>query len=361
MKPLAEKLPDGERMLWQGKPSPVAFLKQIFHLQLVVAYVGLLLGWCLVTGAQSGHLLDSLMAAARFAGLSAVAVALFAALAWGLAWSTTYTITTARVVIQYGLALPKSISIPFASVDGAMLRNPGAAAADLVLDLRSGQRVSYLLLWPHVRPGSLRRAQPMLRALADSQAAAQILSRGLGGVCRHDACAGGGAGCGAGSRRGGRCRMSGAIRRVPSGQGGGVPFLALAGAGAAVVIALIVAAIGGSPVTMPPAAVEASRLLRFDDASNGSVLVTDAETGKRVAVLAPGTNGFIRATLRGLSHSGGHEEHVRDNHPFRLTALSDGRLTLDDPEAKRKLDLEAFGSLNAGAFAALLSTPEQNP
>jgi hypothetical protein len=178
MRPLAEKLPEGERMLWQGKPQPAAFLKQIFHVQLVVVYVGLLLGWCLVKGAQSGHSLDAMMAALRFAGLSAIAVALFAALAWGLAWSTTYTITNARVVIEYGLALPKSVSIPFASVEGAMLRNPGDAA-DLVLDLRPGQRVSYLLMWPHVRPGSIRRAQPMLRALTDSHGAAQILSRGL--------------------------------------------------------------------------------------------------------------------------------------------------------------------------------------
>ena len=143
-----------------------------------MAYVGLLLGWCLVTGAQSGHLGDAAMAALRFAGLSVVAMALFAGLAWGLAWSSTYTVTTARVVIEYGLALPKSVSIPFASIDAAALRETGAAG-DLVLTLRRGQRVPYLLVWPHVRPGSLFRAQPMLRALNDAPAAAQILSRAL--------------------------------------------------------------------------------------------------------------------------------------------------------------------------------------
>ena len=179
MRPLSAPLPEGERVLWQGKPVPTAFLKQIFHVQLVVAYVGILLGWCLVTGAQTGHLADAGFAAARYAGLSAVALALFAALAWGLAWSATYTITTARIVVEYGLALPKSVSIPFASVDGASLRNPGESAGDLVLDLRQGQRVSYLLMWPHVRPGSVMRAQPMLRALRDSQGAAQVLARAL--------------------------------------------------------------------------------------------------------------------------------------------------------------------------------------
>jgi hypothetical protein len=178
MRPLCAKLPDGERMLWQGKPSAAAFLKQIFHLNLIVAYVGLLLGWCLITGAQSGHLGDAALAALRFAGLSGVALALFGVLSWCLSWSTTYTITSARVVMEYGFALPKSVSIPFASVDGASLRQAGAAG-DLVLELRQGEKVSYLLMWPHVRPGSVMRAQPMLRALADVQAPASILSRAL--------------------------------------------------------------------------------------------------------------------------------------------------------------------------------------
>jgi putative photosynthetic complex assembly protein len=153
--------------------------------------------------------------------------------------------------------------------------------------------------------------------------------------------------------------MSGAVNKDP--EAPGVPFWALASAGGAVLVALILAAIGGSPTTMPPASVLAQRMLRFDDSSSGAVFVSDADTGKQVAVLAPGTNGFIRATLRGLSHSGGHEEHVRANHPFRLTALSDGRLVLVDREANRTLDLEAFGSLNAAAFAALLSAPETAP
>jgi putative photosynthetic complex assembly protein len=151
--------------------------------------------------------------------------------------------------------------------------------------------------------------------------------------------------------------MSGAVSNKPQ---GGVPFLALVAAGAAVVIAMVAAAIGGSPTVMPPAKIEATRLLRFDDAANGAVLITDAETGKQVSVLEPGTNGFIRASLRGLAHSGGHEEHAMANHPFRLTALSDGRLVLDDAVSHRSLDLEAFGSLNSAAYAALLTAPERS-
>jgi len=155
--------------------------------------------------------------------------------------------------------------------------------------------------------------------------------------------------------------MSGATHRLPGSPRNGVPFWPLAAAGGAILLTFVVAAIGGTPTMMPPAQVQATRLLRFDDSSSGAVLVTDAQTGRQVATLAPGTNGFIRATLRGLAHSGGHEEHPRENHPFRLTALSDGRLTLDDPDTHRTLDLEAFGSLNAAAFATLLIAPEPRP
>jgi hypothetical protein len=178
-KPLIEPLPAGERILWQGKPTPAAFLKQIFHVQLVIAYVGLLLGWCLMTGVETGQIGHAVVASLRFAGLSAIAVGMFGGLAWGLARSTTYTITNARVVFEYGLAMPKALSIPFASVDAASLRETDGRAGDLVLVLRRGQRVSYALLWPHVRPGSFWRGEPMLRALTDVPVAAQTLSRAL--------------------------------------------------------------------------------------------------------------------------------------------------------------------------------------
>ena len=71
-RPLSEPLPPGERILWQGKPGPAALLRQIFHVQLVVGYVGLLLGWGLVTGLQTGHLGHAAMLASRYAGLSAI-------------------------------------------------------------------------------------------------------------------------------------------------------------------------------------------------------------------------------------------------------------------------------------------------
>jgi putative photosynthetic complex assembly protein len=95
------------------------------------------------------------------------------------------------------------------------------------------------------------------------------------------------------------------------------------------------------------------RDLRFHDREDGAVTAQDPATGLVVAVFAPGTNGFVRATLRGLARERKRGAGTPEI-PFRLTAWSDGRLVLEDPVTGRKIDLRAFGPTNAGAFATLL-------
>ncbi len=142
------------------------------------------------------------------------------------------------------------------------------------------------------------------------------------------------------------------------------PRSLLLGAGSVIALALIgVAAVRvmglGTSVSEPDLNPTASVELRFVDEADGGVRVVDA-AGHPVSLLAPGTNGFMRATLRGL---------VRDRKrrglgpevPFRLTAHADGRLTLVDPATGRLVALEAFGADNAGAFAKLLVASREAP
>lgn len=103
---------------------------------------------------------------------------------------------------------------------------------------------------------------------------------------------------------------------------------------------------------LPTATALVARDLRFVDQQDGGVTVLDAKSGATIKVLAPGTNGFIRASLRSLAKRrmfDGEESQV-----FHLTAWSDGRLTLDDPATDNPIELEAFGPTNAMAFAVLL-------
>lgn len=138
------------------------------------------------------------------------------------------------------------------------------------------------------------------------------------------------------------------------------PRGALLGAGALIGFALLAATYGrmtGARMVMPPANVVAERTLRFEDRADGGVTVLDAINNRRVAIIAPGTNGFLRATVRGLAQERRRED-TSPATPFRLTAWSDGRLTLVDPTTSRHIDLEAFGTTNGEAFAHLLYDPE---
>lgn len=95
--------------------------------------------------------------------------------------------------------------------------------------------------------------------------------------------------------------------------------------------------------------------LRFDDQAGGAVLVREAHSGEAVARLPPASNGFVRGVLRSLVR----DRRARDlggDLPFRLVRHSDGRLTLEDLATGQVIALDAFGAVNAGAFAALLNS-----
>ncbi|MGE0311918.1 MAG: photosynthetic complex assembly protein PuhC [Lautropia sp.] len=95
------------------------------------------------------------------------------------------------------------------------------------------------------------------------------------------------------------------------------------------------------------------RDLKFRDEADGGVLITDAASGTVVHRIAPGTEGFTRALMRGLARDR-RTSGVGSEVPFTLSELADGRLQLVDPATRRVVVLNAFGPTNAGAFAGLL-------
>ncbi len=129
--------------------------------------------------------------------------------------------------------------------------------------------------------------------------------------------------------------------------------------GAGVLIALAVTAAALSPVerNVPQSRPVAERMLRFEDRPDGAVAVIDASTAREIAVFAPGTNGFVRATLRGFARERRRGDEGPDA-PFRLTRWADGRVTLGDPVTGRQAELEAFGVDNERPFAQLLTAGE---
>jgi putative photosynthetic complex assembly protein len=144
---------------------------------------------------------------------------------------------------------------------------------------------------------------------------------------------------------------------------GNRPFPRAALIGAAVLITLTIgmAALGHladvGTTRMPASVVVEQRQMQFEDQSDGGIAVYDTRAHQRIALLAPGTNGFLRGVLRGLVRERRRAD-IGAEAPFTLTRWADGRLSLTDPATDRQINLEVFGPTNVSAFAQLLVAPE---
>lgn len=128
--------------------------------------------------------------------------------------------------------------------------------------------------------------------------------------------------------------------------------------GSVMVFSILLAGFGharGGSDSLPTAAPLSTRDLLFHDRADGAVLVYDAKSAAApIDIVAPATNGFLRATMRGLARQRLRQDADHDV-PFRLTQWADGRLTLEDPTTGRRVEMEAFGIDNEKVFAALLT------
>jgi putative photosynthetic complex assembly protein len=79
-----------------------------------------------------------------------------------------------------------------------------------------------------------------------------------------------------------------------------------------------------------------------------------------VTEVAAGSNNFIRGVLRGMFR-GRKLESLGHDGVFTLARQANGRLTLEDPETKRRVELDSFGPTNAGAFEGLLAAATRAP
>jgi putative photosynthetic complex assembly protein len=134
------------------------------------------------------------------------------------------------------------------------------------------------------------------------------------------------------------------------------PRGALIGAAGLVALSMIGAGAGhifGARSWVPQSSPVAVRELHFEDRADGGVDVYDNSGSRPVDTITPGSNAFLRATLRGLAQQR-KRQGASVAAPFRLTEWEDGRLTLDDEATGRHVELVAFGPTNAAAFARLL-------
>lgn len=173
---LPEALPEGERVIWQGAPQWGSLAVHAFHVRKVLVYLLLLIGINAYAAWQEsgviGHVANT---AVMPIAATAVCMALILGLAWVSSRTTVYTLTNKRMVLRVGMALPVTINLPFRLIRSAAFALHRDGTGDLPLELVPGERIAYLMLWPHARRWSFRHPEPTLRSIAEPEKVAELL------------------------------------------------------------------------------------------------------------------------------------------------------------------------------------------
>ena len=173
-------LPDGERLLWQGRPSWQVLARRAFHADKAAAYcAGLLALDAALIVADGGTIAGALKAVFLLLPLPIACVGLLVLFAWLTARATVYTLTNRRFVLRHGIAISMTLNVPFKVIGSAGLKLNPDGTGDIPLGLLGKERIAYLHLWPYARPWRLTRPEPMLRAVPDATRVAGVLARAL--------------------------------------------------------------------------------------------------------------------------------------------------------------------------------------
>ncbi len=173
-------LPEGERLLWQGSPEWMSLAIRAYHVRKVAVYFLLLVLGRIALGFQGAHSASSIVLSSLFLlALGVSAIGILCVLAYFTSRATVYSITSQRILLRHGVAVPMTLNVPFKSIEAAELASFADHTGDVAIRVVTGQRVGYLITWPHLRPGRLAHPQPAFRALADARRAAQILGSAL--------------------------------------------------------------------------------------------------------------------------------------------------------------------------------------
>lgn len=180
---LPEHLPEGERLLWQGAPEWRAFARHALHIRGLAVYFGVILACSAAASLLDGAgAADAAVSTLLLTLVALVPIGLLMLYAWLVSRATTYSITSRRVVLRLGIALPVTINLPFARIESASMRLRGDGTGDLCLLLDPEDRLAYLVLWPHARPWRMARSEPALRAIPDAGRVGQLLAQALAGT-----------------------------------------------------------------------------------------------------------------------------------------------------------------------------------
>ena len=179
---LPDHLPDGEQLLWQGKPDWKRLAINSFHIRKVAIYFTAIIlaqsAWKLTNGTTFA---EALQVVPKIAGLGCLACAILAAIAFATARTTNYTLTSKRVLMKVGIALPVIINLPLRQIDGVSFAATGNDCGTVCFKTGGDVRLAYMLLWPHAMPWQFMKPKPAFRDIPQVEEVASRLANVLGG------------------------------------------------------------------------------------------------------------------------------------------------------------------------------------
>jgi Bacterial PH domain len=173
-------LPDGEKLLWQGSPNWRSLAVRAYHVRKVAIYFCAIIAWRIAIGIRNGDAPSAMVVSCAFIfSLGCVAMGVLSLLAFLNGRSTVYSITTRRVLLRHGVAVPMTMNIPLKLIESADFKRYSDGTGEISLTVPREHRVGYMITWPHLRPGQYTRPRPSFRALPDAKRTAELLSAAL--------------------------------------------------------------------------------------------------------------------------------------------------------------------------------------
>ncbi len=173
---LPERPPEGENILWQGRPDWLALTREALNLNWILGYFVLLALWRGISVVDQVGVVGAVQAASPFLILGAVVGLILAVMGYVMARATVYTITNRRVAMRIGAALTVTLNLPYQWIGSADLKLRKNGSGTIVMSLLGETRLSYLVCWPHVRPWKMAPTQPALRCIPDAEKVARLLA-----------------------------------------------------------------------------------------------------------------------------------------------------------------------------------------
>ena len=173
---LPEKPPAGEIILWQGRPQTWALAREALNLYWILGYFALLSAWRVGVSSVELGLVGALPQAVPFVILGVATGAILLLVAWAQARASVYTITTHRVAMRVGAALTVTLNLPFTRIAAANLDLRRSGTGTIALTTTGEAKLSFLVLWPHVRPWRMKQPEPALRCIPEAARVARILA-----------------------------------------------------------------------------------------------------------------------------------------------------------------------------------------